>query len=282
MVVAVRLAEKRDLGASVFAGRDTPKSRTLLLGGEAGLTLRLTRPTVVGWITALVLTGWVFGLVAQAAANALKGSPALERLIARLGGIRGGAASYLGFTFVIAAGLVAVAVAGQVAAARNEEAEGHLDNLLVRSVARWRWLAVRLAVGAGLVVAASALTGVAAWVGAASQHAGLGFGELLQAGLNVAPPAVFVLGIGGLAFGLWPRGAVGVAYGLVIWSFVAETVSSITNSAHWLRDTSPLLHMAPAPAADPKLTADAWLIGLGLAAAAVGMLAFGRRDLVSA
>jgi ABC-2 type transport system permease protein len=224
----------------------------------------------------------VFGLVAQAAANALKGSPALERLIARLGGVRAGAASYLGFTFVIAAGLVAVAVAGQIAAARNEEADGHLDNLLVRPVARGRWLGFRLVVGAGLVIAASALAGVAAWVGAASQHAGVGFGELLQAGLNVAPPAIFVLGIGGLALGLWPRGAVGVAYGLVVWSFVAETVASITNASHWLRDTSPLLHMAPAPAADPNWTAAAWLVGLGVAAAVGGLVAFGRRDLVGA
>jgi ABC-2 type transport system permease protein len=280
--VSVRLAGRRDLGASVFAGRDTPRPRTFLLGGEAGLTLRLTRPAIIAWIAALAVTGWVFGLVAQAAANALKGSPALERLIARLGGVRAGAASYLGFTFVIAAGLVAVAVAGQIAAARNEEADGHLDNLLVRPVARGRWLGFRLVVGAGLVIAASALAGVAAWVGAASQHAGVGFGELLQAGLNVAPPAIFVLGIGGLALGLWPRGAVGVAYGLVVWSFVAETVASITNASHWLRDTSPLLHMAPAPAADPNWTAAAWLVGLGVAAAVGGLVAFGRRDLVGA
>ena len=282
VVVAVRMAKQRDLGASAFASRDTPKPRTFLLGGEAGLTVRLTRPAIVAWIGALAASGLVFGLVAQAAANALRGSPGLERAIARLGGSRAGAASYLGFTFVFAAGLVAVAVAGQIAAARGEEAAGHLDNLLVRPVARWRWLAVRLGVGAGLVVVASALAGLAAWVGAASQHTGIGFGELLMAGLNVASPAVFVLGIGVLAYGLWPRGATGVAYGLVVWSFVAETVASVTTSSHWLRDTSPLLHITPAPAANPDWTAAAWLVGLGLLAAVGGVAAFGRRDLMGA
>jgi len=280
VVIAVRVAKERDLGASAFGSRDTPPPRTFLLGGEAGLTLRLTRPVIMGWVGAIAATGLVFGLVAQAAGSALKRSPGLERMIERLGGTGAGAASYLGFVFVVAAGLVAIAVAGQIAAVRNEEADGHLDNLLVLPVARWRWLGVRLGVGAGLVLLSSVLVGLAAWVGASSQHAGIGVGELLKAGLNVAPPALFVLGIGGLAFGLWPRGAIGVAYGLVVWSFLVETISSITSSSRWLRDTSPLLHITPVPAANPDLTAAAWLVGLGLLAAVAGIVAFGHRDLV--
>jgi ABC-2 type transport system permease protein len=132
------------------------------------------------------------------------------------------------------------------------------------------------------VVLAGALAGVAAWVGAASQGADIGFGELLGAGLNVSPPAVFVLGIGCLAYGLWPRGAIGVAYGLVAWSFLVETISAVVDSNHWLRDTSPVLHIAPVPAAAPNWAAAVWLVGLGAVAAAAGIAAFGRRDLVGA
>jgi len=132
------------------------------------------------------------------------------------------------------------------------------------------------------VVGASVLTGVAAFVGAATQHAAVGFGDLVEAGLNVAPPAVFVLGIGGLVYGLWPRAAIGVTYGLVVWSFLVETVASVTNAGQWLRDTSPLLHTTPAPAANPDWTAAAWLIGLGLLAGAAGVAAFRRRDLQGA
>jgi ABC-2 type transport system permease protein len=280
--VAVQVAKQRDLGASAFASRDTPRPRTLLLGGQAGLTVRLTRPVVVAWVAALVVSGLVFGLVAQAAGTALKGAAGLEQAIRRLGGTAAGAASYLGFVFLVAAGLVAIAVAGQVAAIRNEEAAGHLDNLLVRPVSRWRWLAVRLMVGVGLVLAASISGGVAAWIGAATQHSGIGLGELLKAGLNVAPPAVFILGVGVLAFGLWPRGAIGIAYGLVVWSFLVEILASVVNSNHWVRDTSPLLHVAPAPAASPDWTAALWLVGLGLLAAVAGVARFGRRDLVGA
>jgi ABC-2 type transport system permease protein len=281
-LVSVRLAAARDLGASAIPERDARAPRTMLLGGQAGLTVRLTAPAVTAWVLALAATGLVFGLVAEAAGSALKGSPTLERVIERLGGTGAGAATYLGFVFLVAAGLVAIAVAGQVASIRNEEASGHLDNLLVRPVARWRWLAVRLGVGVVLVVVASSFAGVAAWAGAASQHTGVGLGSLIEAGLNVAPPAVFVLGVGGLAFGLWPRWAIGVAYGLVVWSFLVEAVASVTTSSHWLLDTSPLLHVAPAPAADPNWRASAWLIGLGLLAMLAGVAAFSRRDLAEA
>ena len=280
VVVATRIAARRDVGASALGERDARSPRLTLLGGQAGLTLRLTRTGVVAWLFALTATGLCFGLVTQAAGNAAKGSPTLERVIERLGARGGGAIAYLGYVFLIAAGIVAIAVAGQVSAIRNEESAGHLDNLLVRAVPRWRWLAVRLAVGAGLVVGASVLTGLAAWVGAASQSSGVGLGELLEAGLNVAPPALFVLGVGAFTFGVWPRAAIAVTYGLVVWSFLVETIASIFDSNHWLRDTSPFLHITPAPAADPNWTSGTVLVALGLLAAVIGVTAFARRDLV--
>jgi ABC-2 type transport system permease protein len=279
VAAAVVIAGRRDLGASAFPERSRPEPRTFLLGGQAGLTVRLTRGAIIGWTGALAATGLVLGLVTQSAGESLQGSPALERVIGRLGATGGGAVTYLGFAFVIAAGLVAIAVAGQITAIRNEESAGHLDNLLVRPVARWRWLAVRLAMGIGLIVTASVLTGMAAWVGATTQHAAVGFADLVQAGLNVAPPAVFVLGVGALVFGLWPRAAVTVTYALVVWSFLVETIASVANTGQWLRDTSPLLHITPAPAAAPDWAAAAWLVGLGLLAGAAGVAAFGRRDL---
>ena len=282
VVVAVRIAGQRDAGSSLVASRDRPPPRTLLLGGQAGLTLRLTRPAVLGWLAAFAVIGLVFGLVTQAAGSAARGSAALERAIARLGGQSFGAVAYLGLVFIIAAGLVAIAVAGQVTAMRNEEASGHLDNLLVRAVPRWQWFGVRVAVGVGLVLLASVLTGAAAWVGAATQNTGVGFGQLLKAGLNVAPPAVFIFGVGVLVYGLWPRAAVAVTYGLVVWSFLVDILASLVDSNHWLRDTSPLLHLRPAPAAPPNWTAAAWLVGLGVAAALVGLTLFERRDLQGA
>ncbi len=282
VVVSMRIAANRDVGDSPLASRDTRSARTFLLGGQAGLSLRLTRTGVLVWLAALSLIGLVFGLVTQAAAKALTASSTLDRVITRLGASRVGAVTYLGFVFLMAAGIVAIAIAGQISAMRNEEANGHLENLLVRSVARWKWLAVRTGIAICLVVVGSVLVGAMAWVGSATQSAGLDIVDLLKAGLNVSPPAVFVLGIGVLAFGVLPRVAIPVAYGLVVWSFFVEIIASVFDSNHWLRDTSPLLHIAPAPAAPPNWTSAGILAGLGVLAALVGIFAFSRRDVVGA
>jgi putative exporter of polyketide antibiotics len=76
--------------------------------------------------------------------------------------------------------------------------------------------------------------------------------------------------------------AISVAYGLVVWSFLVEALWAAVNSNHWFRDTSPMLHIAPVPAADPNWTAAVRLVGLGALAALLGMAAFARRDVVGA
>jgi ABC-2 type transport system permease protein len=282
VAVAVRLAEGRDLGASALPSRESPPTRLRLLGGTTGLTVRLARPVAVAWVAALGACGLVFGLVAQSAASAVSGSTTIERLMGRLGGRQAGAASYLGLTFLVAASLIAFAAAGQIAAARNEEAGGCLDNLLARPVSRARWLAGRMGVGAGIVTAAGVVAGLGAWAGAASQHTGVGLGALAQAGLNVVPPALFVLGTGAAAVGFWPRRAAAVTYGLVAWSLLVQLIAAGVTTNRWLLDTSLFHHITPAPAADPNWAAAAGLAGLGLIGAVAGVVAFGRRDLVSA
>jgi ABC-2 type transport system permease protein len=281
-VVSVQLAGQRDLGAGALPERDARPPRLALLGGQLGLTARLSLPAGLSWIGGLAVLGLVLGLVAQSAAEAVQGSTVIDDVIGRLGGDASGASAYLGLTFVFAAALLAFAAAGHVGAAHDEEADGRLDNLLVRPVARRRWLAGRLGVATIFVAVAAASMGVMAWVGAASQHTGVGFDRLLTAGVNIVPPALLVLGVGSLLFGLWPRLAVPLTYGLVAWSFLVELIGSIVTTNHWLLDASLIHHMAPAPAADPRWSSALVMIAIGVVAGGAGAIAFDRRDLVSA
>jgi ABC-2 type transport system permease protein len=117
------------------------------------------------------------------------------------------------------------------------------------------------------------------WLAAASQNTGVGLGTMLDAGLNVIPPAVFVLGAGALTLGMRPRAVAAVTYGLLAWSFLAELIGGLVNASHWILDTSLFHQMAAAPAIGPNWTSNAILITLGLGVAAVGAVAFHRRDL---
>lgn len=280
-IAAAWLAGKRDAGAGLLPAGDISPAHTRLLNNPLGLTVRLNRALMAAWISALAATAFIGGVVAKSAARATGGSAAMRHALGRLGASGTGTVTFLSIFFMICAALIAAAAASQLAAARDEEAAGHLDHLLARATGRARWLASRMAVAAATVLAASLGTGLAAWAGAATQHGGLAPGLLVQAGVSLAFPALFVLGAGVLIYGLLPRAATATAYALVAWSFVLELVGAGVPVSHWLRDTSVLAHIAPAPAASPDWASAALLAGLGLLGAVLGGIAFARRDLAA-
>jgi ABC-2 type transport system permease protein len=73
----------------------------------------------------------------------------------------------------------------RLAAIRDEEASGRLDNLLVRPVSRLIWLIGRLGVSLVVVVLARPTGSLFGWLGAASQHVGVPLATLLGNGAEV-------------------------------------------------------------------------------------------------
>jgi ABC-type Fe3+/spermidine/putrescine transport system ATPase subunit len=120
-----------------------------------------------------------------------------------------------------------------------------------------------------------------AWAGAVSQGTGVTLPSMLGAGISVVAPGLCVLGIGMLALGVWPRATSVVSYGVLAWSLLIELAGGLFGSSHWLLDTSVFHHLAAAPAVSPNWASAAVLAGLGAPAAALGGLAFTRRDLAS-
>ena len=277
---AVFVAGRRDMGAGALPARDAPQSHTALLRGPTGLAVRLDGPALIGWTAGLAILGLIGGLVAPSAAEAISSSSAIQHTIGRLG-VRHGSAAYLGIIYLLGCALVCFAAAGQVSATRAEEAGGYADHLLARQVSKRHWMTSRLIVSAVLIIIVSFAAGLAGWAGIAGQHTGLSFAEFVKAGLNITPPALFVLGVGSFAYGIWPRLAAPAAYALVAWSLLIELLATVITN-RWLLDTSVLHHIQPVPAARPDWTTAAWLTALGILAASAGTTLFSRRDLVGA
>lgn len=274
----VVLAGRRDLGASLLADRAVAPARCRLLTGPLGLTVRLVRALAVGWVGAIAVGSLLIGLIARTAGTALHDA-ADQRLLAAFGGRGSGARAYLGIAFLIVAVMATLAAVACLTALRAEEAEGRLDHLLVRPVGRGTWLVGRIGTALALLAVAGLLAGGCAWAGAASQHAGVPLPDLLEAGGNLLPPAVLVLGAGVLAFGLRPQFVTVVGYGIVAWSFLVEIVGALVPANRWLLDTSIFRHMAAAPAVRPDWRADLVMAAIGTLAGVFGVLAFRRRDL---
>lgn len=276
-VVAVRLAGARDAGVSILADRDDSAPRLGLLYGPSGLAIRLLRATVIGWWIAIGVSAFLYGLIAKSTGATISGS--MERVFSKLGASGSGAAEVLGLCFLIEAILIGFVAAGQVTAARAEEAAGTLDNFMVRPVSRSMWLGGRLVVMLAVLVLSGVTAGVVGWLGAASQHTGVSFTSLFGAGINLVPPAIVILGIGVLTFGILPRATSIIVYTVLGWSLLIVIVGGFGTVSHWILDTSVFHHMASAPGVPPNWEANGIMIGIGVAAGLVGGVAFRRRDL---
>jgi hypothetical protein len=81
----------------------------------------MERPTVIGWWVAIAVSGLLYGPIAKSAGATISGS-SVGKVFSKLGAPGTGADAVLGVCFLILAVLVAFVAAGQLTAARSEEA----------------------------------------------------------------------------------------------------------------------------------------------------------------
>ena len=276
--LSIYLAGRRDLNGSILREGAGRLRNVWWLRGPLTLALRLSRGSAMSWLLGAAALSYVEGAVARSAATILTSSPAFAGALRKLG-IRQGAQGYLGAAFLFVAVLIAVMAASQIGAIRDEEGSGRLDNLLVRPVRRAVWFFGRLGVSLALLTLVGLVSGFVTWAAAAAQHTGVPLHKLMEAGINVVAPGVFVLGAGALALGVLPRAASTLAYGIVAYSFLVSLLGAVIKGQDWIRDTSLFSHIALAPGAKPDWFQAGMLVLLGLAMAGLGALAFQRRDL---
>lgn len=281
--IAVYLAGKRDMGASLVAGKDTARARLGLLGSPLGVAWRLTRAQMMSWTVGVTAVALLLGSLAKSAGEALAASASAGQIFNRLTSATEiiGAKTYLGIAFFMVITITMLYAASTLAAIREEEAEGRIENMLVRPVTHTRWLLGRMLLGLGGVCAAMVAAVFAFMLMTAIQETGAATAELIRAGVNSIAPAIFVLGFGVFCFGFVPRLASALSYGIIAWSFLVQMIGSILNLDQWVLNLSVLHHIALAPATEPNWTAVLVLISAGAVLAITGVLRFRSRDLAN-
>ncbi len=278
----IYLAGRRDLDAATFADRDTAKPHLLFLRGPLTSAIRFTRGARLSWLAGMTVFLAFFGALTKTASKIFTDSASAQQFLDRVtkASASAGAKAFLGMAFFMFILILMAYVASAVGSIRSEEAAGTLDNLLVRPISRQRWLWGRISIIVTTVLAAALLSAVVTWLSLGSSHI-ISFHDLLLAGINTIPAAIFTLGVGIFTFGVIPRLTTIVTYSLIAWSFIIELLGSGTNLSHWLLDTSVFNHVAFAPAAEPKWTAAWALVILGALLTTIGALAFNKRDLAN-
>ncbi len=285
LVAAVATADRDLHGGLVGSDAEVARGRRARpVGGQLGLAVRLTAAPARTWGLIVGLVALTFGLMARDFAEVAAELPATVAVAEQMGIVGlDTPAGIIAWTLSLFVGLlVAVFVAGQVAAIRDEEATWRIEHLLARPVGRVRWLTTRLAVVAVAAAAIAVTGGVIAWLATVLVDVPIGFLDGVLAGVNLIPLAWLVLGIGVALFGVLPRLAGAVTYGLVVVAFALDFVGGLLDLPEWVLELSPFRHLAAVPAVDLDVTAALVMVAIGVVGAAIGLAVFRRRDLQEA
>ena len=279
MAAAVALASRRDVGGGMLDSRETTAVRPFGLRSTLSLAARLDAGVLAAWAAGIGAVSLVFGIVAKAAANSLAGSSTATSTLTKLGATGSGPRQYLGVVFLLTGAVLALMPAGQVAAARREEASGRLALILAGPTRRSRWLGERVALTAVVLLAFGVLAGTATWLGAVSQGVHVGLGSTVLAGLNLVPAPLLALALGSLVLAVAPRGASAAVYVVVGWSLIIDLLGSLVSGLGPLTRLSLFHYVALAPAQHANGTETAITMALAVLIAIVAVAVFGRRDL---
>ena len=198
------------------------------------------------------------------------------------------ATGYLGgelFSFMIPALLLVVAVGGGAGAIAGEEERGTLDLLLATPVPRRRVAAEKLTAVCLELVGLGAVLWASLWLGGRLVSMGIPAGDLAGA---TASAVLLAIAYGAIAFLLGAgtgrkAAAIGISIAAAVAAFLVSSLASIVGALEPLRAISPFHHYA---AGDPLTNGlQPWhalfLVGLGAAAAIVGIVLFDRRDVAA-
>ncbi len=280
--LAIALRARRDVGAALLASETGRKPHLRLLGGPTAFAWRSNRATLLAWIIGLGAYAAIMGALIATMIDWLAQDEGYQRILAQMG--YENALTTPGFLSVIGVMLgiaVALQISWRMGSARAEEEAGRVEAVLARPVTRLRWLGghVLLALLGG--IALLAVVGTTVWLGAAASGShDITWVDSMRSVFNALPVVVLIGGLAVFAFGVLPRLTVAVPVTVTVVAYVASLLGPALHWPGWALDLSPFTHLAAVPAEPWAATSGIVMTCLGLALAAVGLLAFQRRDVV--
>jgi ABC-2 type transport system permease protein len=278
-VAGVVLSGRRDVGSGLFDRPSTRSPRRFLIGSPLAFSLRALAPSATVWGCILLLASFLYGLVAKSAGATLR-SGSLAHITAALGASGSGAQIVLGLTSLIVAITLSAFGVSQLSQLRNDEECAKVDLLLMFPVTRARWLLGRLVLIDLAIVVGGAVAGLAMWAGATIEHSGVAASSLVAAGCSDASPALALVGLVAVIFGVSPRSTVIVGWAILLWSAGLVLVAVVGSVSTALLATSVFHHLSAAPAVPVDVASSATMAALGGLGIGVSVAAFSRRDLI--
>ena len=276
---ALTLASRRDVGRGLWSERRGPARAPRTLLSPAGLAWRLQRGAFLGWGTALILFGLIFGSLTEQVPGLVGDA---KDWWTEVGGTDRVVDAYQVSMIQMAGMFVAMYAVQVLLRMRVDEVGGTLEPLLAAGVTRTRWWSGHLVnvVAGSVALMVLFAAGMGLTTGQVLGDTGTHVRDLLRAGLVQVPGILVVAAAGVVAICLVPRWSVPVSWAVLLAMLVVGPMFGPgLNLPGWVQDLSPFTHSPQAPAAPVDVVPLLALGGAAVGLAAAALLALLRRNL---
>ena len=276
LLVAVSLAQRRDLGAGLRQERPGSSVAASALLSVPGLARRLLRGSFFGWAISLFVMGVAFGSLATSLQDMVEEVPEVGQWI---GAGRGDLTTAFGAAMLafLALGVGGFAV-GAVLRLRTEEETGRVEAMLTTGASRLGWAGAWfgvVAVQAVLLLLLAGL-GLGLGVGAAAGESGI-IGRITVAALAYTPAVLVLAGFALALLGWLPRAA-SLAWAVVAWAVFVGWIGALLDLPGVLAGLSPVRHTPAVPAESASAAPLLVMSLIALVTVVAGLVGFRRRD----
>lgn len=282
--VALLLQQRRDLGESVIAARRGRAVASARLATPTALVWRLSGGSILIWCISGAVTGLLATGLASVVASIGQEVPSVQAILEALAPKADAAQGAVVVFFTLLGVLAACAAVQIICRARQEEAHGTAELVLVAPVGRVRWLAGYLvvAVAAIVLVVASAVAGAAAGLAAQQSADWSLMGDVAVTGLGQVTAASVFLVASALIFVIAPRLTIALSWALVLVGTILGLFGPLFGFPDWLVNVAPIAVSPTVMGGEVDVRGFWWLLVVVVAGGGATLALMRRRELAPA
>jgi ABC-2 type transport system permease protein len=271
----------RDSGAGLIAPCAGRAHASALLRGPWSLAWRLVRGTLIAWVLIVFIIAVAYGSV-FGDMSLFYESNDLYRLMIGTAGVSGAADlmdPVVALLMLIMAVISAVPVVLVVVRLKSEEKRKRLELFYSGAVSRVYTLGGYALIALLLAFVLQLTTALGMWAAAwMSMDNPITLGLMLKTALNYLPAVLFMVGLAVFLVGALPQATV-LTWLLLAYTFFAVYMGSLLGLPEWTTKLTPFGILPRYPVDDFEPTLAGVLCIVAIALAAIGLVAYRRRDL---
>ena len=275
---ALYLNSIRDLGAGFIPAKPGRKTASSFLQNPLGLSLRLQRTAIMGWLFGMFMLGASYGSIFGDVETFFADNELMQQMIPSIPGFSI-TEQFLTMLLTIISMAAAIPAILMILKLRGEEKNNRTEHLFARAVSRTRLMGSYLTMSIVVGFLAMAISAIGLWsAGAAVMDDPIALGTIFNASMAFLPAIWIMTGVAVFLVGYIPQG-VGLTWLYLAYSFVIVYLGGILQFPDWMSTITPFGHIPRVPIETMTFTTFSILTVIALALIALGFMGYNKRDI---